>query len=107
MARYIDVDKAIESIRKGAGTSMQKMFAECCLLAVPASDVAPKSEWISVDERLPTRPGAYLVFTCDRRISMCHFIDHYCDGNMQFDDYRVIHWMPLPEPPKMKGGEQK
>jgi hypothetical protein len=59
-----------------------------------------KGEWISVEERLPTRPGAYLVFTCDRRISMCHFIDHYCDGNMQFDDYRVTHWMPLPEPPK-------
>lgn len=65
-----------------------------------------KSEWISVGERLPEKQGAYLVFTCDRRISMCHFIDHYCDGNMQFDDYRVTHWMPLPEAPKMKGGAE-
>lgn len=59
-----------------------------------------QSEWISVNEALPERPGAYLVFTYDRRISMCHFIDHYCDGDMQFDDYRVTHWMPLPEAPK-------
>ena len=44
MARYIDLDKAIESIRNGDGTSMQKLFAECCLLAVPTADVAPKSE---------------------------------------------------------------
>lgn len=64
-----------------------------------------KQEWINVGEALPERPGVYLVFTCDRRISMCHFIDHYCDGNMQFDDYRVTHWMPLPEAPK--GGNDK
>ena len=39
MPRYIDVDKAIENIRSGDGTSMQKLFAECCVLAVPAADV--------------------------------------------------------------------
>ena len=44
MPRYIDVDKAIESIRNGDGTPIQKLFAECCLLGVPAADVAPKSE---------------------------------------------------------------
>ena len=59
--------------------------------------------WISIWDRLPERPGTYLVFTCDRRITMCHFIDHYCDGNLQFDDYRVTHWQPLPQPPQMKG----
>ena len=59
--------------------------------------------WISVEERLPDRTGKYLVFTFDRRIYLGDFVDHYCDGNMQFDDYRVTHWMPLPEAPKMKG----
>lgn len=59
-----------------------------------------KSEWISVDERLPERTGKYLVFTFDRRIYICNFIDHYCNGDAQFDDYKVTHWMPLPEAPK-------
>lgn len=64
-----------------------------------------KQEWISVEDRLPNRVGKYLVFTLDRRVYLCDYIDHYCDGNMQFDDYRVTHWMPLPEAPKRKGGE--
>ena len=62
-----------------------------------------KQEWISVDERLPERIGKYLVFTVDRRIYICDFIDHYCDGDAQFDDYKVTHWMPLPKAPKVKG----
>lgn len=40
---YIDVDKAIESIGNGDGTSMQKLFAECCVLAVPTADVVPRT----------------------------------------------------------------
>ena len=61
---------------------------------------AKQPEWISVEERLPDRVGKYLVFTFDRRVYLCDFIDHYCDGDFQFDDYRVTHWMPLPMPPK-------
>ena len=64
-----------------------------------------QSEWISVEERLPERTGKYLVFTYNRRLYIGDFIDHYCDGNPQFDDYKVTHWMPLPEPPKKDGGE--
>ena len=59
-----------------------------------------KQEWISVEDRLPERIGKYLVFTVDRRIYICNFINHYCHGNAQFDDYKVTHWMPLPEAPK-------
>lgn len=64
-----------------------------------------QSEWISVEERLPERTGKYLVFTYNGRLYIGDFIDHYCDGNPQFDDYKVTHWMPLPEPPKKDGGE--
>lgn len=32
---YVDKDVLIESIRKGPGTSMQKLFAECCARSVP------------------------------------------------------------------------
>ena len=64
-----------------------------------------KQEWISVEERLPVIQGKYLVYTYDRRMFMCDLIDHYCNGDLQFDDYRVTHWMPLPQPPQMKGAE--
>lgn len=64
-----------------------------------------KTEWISVEERLPDSVGKYLVFTLDRRVYLCDFIDHYCNGDAQFDDYRVTHWMPLPMPPKGDEGK--
>jgi hypothetical protein len=64
-----------------------------------------KQEWISVEDRLPVIQGKYLVYTYDRRMFVCDLIDHYCNGNLQFDDYRVTYWMPLPQPPKMKGAE--
>lgn len=64
-----------------------------------------KQEWISVEERLPVIQGKYLVYTFDRLMFVCDLIDHYCNGDLQFDDYRVTHWMPLPQPPQMKGAE--
>ena len=62
-----------------------------------------KQEWISVDERLPDRCGKYLVFTFDNRVFVCHFADYYCNGDLQFDDYKVTHWMQLPKPPRKEG----
>ena len=64
-----------------------------------------KQEWISVDERLPEREGKYLVATFDRRVGIGNLIDYYCDGDLSFDNYKVTHWMPLPEPPKKGGAE--
>jgi len=62
--------------------------------------------WIPVTERLPEKPGNYLVYA------------NYAKGNLPFVDvdyysgknfatvytccgyYRVSHWLPLPQPPK-------
>ncbi len=70
--------------------------------------VGNKSEWISVDERLPNEKVNCLV----------HYKHAYADNDgywaigVSFYDgcefriglaYKVTHWMPLPEPPKMKG----
>lgn len=65
-----------------------------------------QSGWISVEERLPERTGKYLVATYDRRVGIGNFVDFYCDGAPQFDNYKVTHWMPLPELPKMEGGDR-
>ena len=78
-----------------------------------------KQEWISVDDRLPETEGDYLVWNKEqKRIEIRFFyrlppnypveshpeIREYF-GN--FADYkRITHWMPLPEPPKMKGGAE-
>lgn len=77
-----------------------------------------KQEWISVDERLPDKGGKYLVYRelCNG-LSLMNIInyDPNYDGHAMwflFDGEwgdcevnNVTHWMPLPEPPKMKGYE--
>ena len=81
-----------------------------------------KSEWISVDERLPENDYGkhwkerqhYLVMTEPSglmrvaRFGSKEFpwwIDSH-DTVMTGANYaKVTHWMPLPEAPKMKGGE--
>ena len=112
-------------------------------------NVGNKSEWISVDERLP-ESGVHCILCCDmKRIDGTHsqyvcdgyfverwkIIAHYVDDDCateyneiedeyylkegwyevikNWDDYNsividdtVTHWMPLPEPPKMKGGAE-
>lgn len=71
-----------------------------------------QGEWISVDERLPKQ----------RKLVLCIWtLENGCLNNYGFARYqgenvwcvsnegihKVTHWMPLPEPPKMKRGEQE
>lgn len=76
-----------------------------------------QSRWISVDDRLPESRQMVLCYTpCDGYI----FVGYYqeVEQNPYFKSYwniitamrstkkvtkKVTHWMPLPEPPKMKG----
>lgn len=78
-----------------------------------------QSEWISVDERLPRSQQMVLCYTpCDGYI----FVGYYQKVDSPYwKSYwniitamrstkkitkKVTHWMPLPEPPKMKGGAE-
>lgn len=74
-----------------------------------------KQEWISVEDRLPDKEGDYLVFIVDylgetRMETMKLFrwanrFDWSAHMGSRWEDSNTItHWMPLPEPPKMKGG---
>ena len=84
-----------------------------------------KSEWISVDERLPDVNGRFLVYakrTHMEGILMVNYSPNYTYGesslmgrsvwflyDSEWGDYEiegVTHWMSLPEAPKMKGGEE-
>ena len=79
-------------------------------------------EWISVDDRLPERDGAYLVTTNDfgnrQGVKIRWFakdgetVDEYDLAGQKYVWYfydsecgyastkSVTHWMPIPEPPK-------
>ena len=70
-----------------------------------------KQEWIGVDERLPEDDTTvlayggdiyYLTFDVFPNGGRWWTEDH---GWFTTDELGITHWMPLPEPPKMKGGE--
>lgn len=68
-----------------------------------------QSEWISVDERLPKEGVDVLVaLKFFDRVSVdtdrIHSGRWFGYGPLRGVQY-VTHWMPFPEPPKMKGGE--
>jgi hypothetical protein len=71
------------------------------------------SEWISVRDRMPEEPGAYLValvtYRQERYLAVAYPRDGWWDVAGWCREYKhrdgvhnfdVTHWMPLPEPPK-------
>lgn len=133
MAEYIEREAVLKIIadncphdKGGYNTEEEKGAGEACYYirraveTVPTADVTPKSEWISVDERLPDNYRAVLV-ACDgltiggyAQIAIGSYGGGFwsiadADGTMYLTKYMrcvVTHWMPLPEPPKMKGGAE-
>lgn len=80
----------------------------------PTADVAPRSEWISVEERLPDSGCRCLAWSLDY-VWLARFASYnygikgwhvVCGGRIKdtkMDGVKVTHWMPLPEPPVTKG----
>ena len=105
MARYIDADALYEKIfpldvvDKRRYSINAKAVAEA-IVGMPTADVAPRAEWISVEERLPDLYGTYLIYTCNNHVKLGRFCEWAIGFAPSFDDYTVTHWMPLPEPPK-------
>lgn len=75
-----------------------------------------QSEWISVEERWPETDGYYLVWNkVQRKIEIRFFhrlspyypVETYPEIRAYFGNCSnhksITHWMPLPEPPEMKG----
>ncbi len=76
-----------------------------------------KQEWISVEERLPDNHRTVLVACKGMTIAGAapiavgsygggHWFLADAEGTLYLTKYMhivVTHWMPLPEPPKMKG----
>ena len=77
---------------------------------VPDTNVGCKSEWISVDERLPEEDTRVLVYLniqkTDANIYTFFDTDRILNGKWVRWNKYISHWMPLPEVPKMKGGAE-
>lgn len=66
-------------------------------------------KWISVEDRLPEEDGEkVLIYLGDGRMASAEIafpFDNpnsymwYSFGEVEFDDFEVSHWMPLPAPP--------
>ena len=61
-----------------------------------------KQEWISIADRLPEYSMTVITFNMSGEVDA----DYYAAYSLGFTDKTVTHWMPLPEPPKMKGGAE-
>ena len=61
-----------------------------------------KQEWISIADRLPEDSMTVITFNTMGEVDA----DYYAAYSLGFTDKTVTHWMPLPEPPKMKGGAE-
>lgn len=106
--------KATETIRK-----LQKELAE-------QKELADKSKWISVEERFPPIDKEVLVFAVGlpewgfegktTTAIAYRFMYRFWNGGKEYEqwstpwehfhkDYKITHWMPLPEPPEEGGGE--
>lgn len=68
--------------------------------SVKQMDAEPEQRWIPCSERLPTKPGRYLI-TQERHYGL-YVTAVYFDGNEFFDE--AVAWMPTPEP--YKGGSK-
>lgn len=77
-----------------------------------------KQEWISVEDRLPDCCGMPVLMVAVNQYSQARvvkgFTDYQCPitfhtNEKEYDGvwgaWDVTHWMPLPEPPKMKGSD--
>lgn len=65
-----------------------------------------KQEWISVADRLPTwEDGKVLIYTTHGISIAQRTTSERWQGDLAKPKW-ITHWMPLPEPPKMKGGAE-
>ena len=79
------------------------------------STLTPPTEWVSVEERLPTDERPVLVFVgyADTMIGFITTSSYFCfDANPHWqwdglvrDEQRTLFWMPLPEPPSRRPSE--
>lgn len=108
MIEKTKIDELAKAIER---TGMLDSFSKCEIVAeeLYRDGYGKEDDWISVEERLPSESGVYLVYTFTGNRLVLDYSALYKVFNA-FDDLsdkianslsiKVTHWMPLPEPPK-------
>ena len=102
MQRYIDAELAKQALT-GWETDPTDEEILLAIDRIPTADVVPKSEWKPVSDP-PKKAGRYIVYGIVGGMPLICGA-HY-DKYNGFGDDDFTHWMPLPEPPVMKGGAE-
>lgn len=106
--------KEIQTVVNGAFFEDFRNGNDVCLKTISEhlynAGYRKQSEWISVEERLPKHLEKVLVCDTEQKMVTAMYID-YGNGNGDWGTAvrltnKVTHWMPIPEPPKMKGGAE-
>ena len=69
----------------------------------PSVEAEHDNGWISVKDRMPEEGVDVLVYGykyLDRKGADVDFVDKESGNFFYYDDGRVTHWRPLPEPPE-------
>lgn len=80
---------------------IERLTGRCARYAEEIAVLQEKIRWIPVEERLPDQCIDVLVRYRDKHVllgtAMC---DDWIEEDLE--DGKITHWMPLPEPPKVK-----
>ena len=113
MAEYIERAALLKKL-KGSGAICD--FGEHLIEQFPTADVAPVVHWTPADEKLPPEGQdvlcwyEYFRFGSYNRMFQTYGIGYQYNGMWggevaQGQKARVLAWIPLPETPKMDGGD--
>lgn len=109
--KYVKLDDVIETLELQWGYEGMRED----LMNLPTADVAPRAEWISVEEMVPdceqgaeskavlfiTKQGfMYTGYYGCGGIYHDRYFREYKNSTEGYDISSVTHWMPLPEPPE-------
>jgi hypothetical protein len=117
---WVDKEKQIEEMAKaicehyvnGGCGRCTYCFCDGDALKLYNAGYRKQSGWISVDERLPEESGTYITYHDHGNCGVIyynasiHLWNVYYHEDKQNAIRSVTHWMPLPEPPDMKGGSE-
>ena len=124
MARYIDADKAKEK-KVYSVERHEHVIPVAEIDWLPTADVAPRAEWISVDDKKPEdvygkdrEKITVLVCTKSGKVSAStrcarYSYDYGQNTWVRTGEYewsggkKVTHWQPMPDPPHQQDDRQE